>query len=232
MDDFSPVKAPRTFEVIGDQIRDQVRRGTLKPGDKLPPERALAEQFGASRNAVREALRSLEHAGLISLQKGAHGGAFITDGDPGAVAQSIQDLMHLGGLSLGDVTDARLLIESAIVAAAVARGTDADFDRLAANIDAVEALTRDRDLDAKAERNIQFHVLLAECTHNPVLILIMRTLMDVLRAVHRPVTAEDTDDIIRSRRRFLAHLRARDTEGATAEMSRHLTRLHDLFAVR
>ncbi len=231
MHDFSPVKAPRTFEVIGNQIRDQVRRGILKPGDKLPPERTLAEQFGSSRNTVREALRSLEHAGLISLQKGAHGGAFITDGDPGAVAQSIQDLMHLGGLSLADVTDARLLIENAVVVAAVTRGTDEDFDQLAANIDAAETLTRDRDIDAKAERNIQFHILLAECTHNPVLILIMRTLMDVLRAVHRPVTAEDTDDIIRSRRRFLAHLRARDTGGATAEMSRHLSRLHDLFEV-
>lgn len=232
MDDFSPVKALRTFEVIGDQIRDQLRSGALKPGDKLPPERTLAEQFGASRNAVREALRSLEHAGLISLHKGARGGAFITDGDPGAVSQSIQDLMHLGGLALADVTDARLLIESAVVAAAIARGTDADFDRLDANIDAVEALTRDRDLDAKAERNIEFHMLLAECTHNPVLILIMRTLMDVLRAVHRPVTAEDTDDIIRSRRRFLGHLRAGDTQAATAEMSNHLTRLHDLFAER
>lgn len=230
MDDFAPVRARRTFEVIGEQIRAQLRSGALRPGDKLPPERVLAGQFGTSRNAVREALRSLEHAGLIALRKGARGGAFITDGDPGAVAQSIRDLMHLGGLSLADVTDARLLIENAIVAAAAAHATEADFGRLDANIDAVEALTRHGDLDAKAELNIGFHVLVAECTHNPVLILIMRTLMDVLRAVHRPIPAKDTEDIIQSRRRFLAHLRARDADAATAEMSRHLARLHDLFA--
>ena len=59
MDDFAPARTRRTFEVIGDQIREQVRGGTLKPGDKLPPERTLAEQFGTSRNAVREALRAL-----------------------------------------------------------------------------------------------------------------------------------------------------------------------------
>ena len=119
MDDFAPARTRRTFEVIGDQIREQVRSGTLKPGDKLPPERTLAEQFGTSRNAVREALRALEHAGLINLQKGAHGGAFITDGDPEAVAQSIEDLLHLGGVELTDITDARLLIARAIVEAVV-----------------------------------------------------------------------------------------------------------------
>lgn len=230
MDDFARVRALRTFEVIGDQIRDQVRSGALKPGDKLPPERTLAEQFGASRNAVREALRSLEHAGLIELHKGAHGGAFITDGDPAMVAQSIQDLLHLGSMTLGDVTEARLLIESAIVEAAVAKATAADLDRLRANIDAVEARTRDGDLDAKAELNIQFHIQLAEATGNPVLILIMRTLMDVLRTVHRPIAVEDTADIIQSRRRFLKHMAARDADAAATEMSEHLTQLHGLFS--
>ena len=77
MDQFSPARTQRTFEVIGDQIREQVRSGALRSGDKLPAERALAEQFGTSRNAVREALRALEHAGLITLQKGAHGGALL-----------------------------------------------------------------------------------------------------------------------------------------------------------
>lgn len=230
MTDFAPVRAPRTFEIIADRIREQLRAGTLRPGDKLPPERTLADQFGTSRNAVREALRSLEHAGLISLHMGAHGGAFITDGDPVAVAQSMQDLMHLGGMSLADVTEARQIIESAIVVAAVERATEADLARLEANVDAVEALVRSGDLDAKAELNMAFHVQLAECTGNPVLILIMRTLMDVLRTVHRPVTVEDTADVIQSRRRFLRHLRDRDAEAATAEMSRHLIRLHELFA--
>ena len=230
MDDFAPARTRRTFEVIGDQICEQVRGGTLKPGDKLPPERTLAEQFGTSRNAVREALRALEHAGLITLQKGAHGGAFITDGDPEAVAQSIEDLLHLGGVELTDITDARLLIETAIVEAVVARATEADLNRLEENIDAVEKLTRDGDIDAKTDLNIGFHVLLGECTGNPVLILLMRILMDLLRQVHRPISAEDTAEVVASRRRFLARLRQRDAAGAADEMSQHLAHLHKLFA--
>ena len=230
MDDFAPARTRRTFEVIGDQIREQVRGGALKSGDKLPPERTLAEQFGTSRNAVREALRALEHAGLINLQKGAHGGAFITDGDPEAVAQSIEDLLHLGGVELTDITDARLLIETAIVEAVVARATEADLNRLEENIDAVEKLTRDGDMDAKTDLNIGFHVLLGECTGNPVLILLMRILMDLLRQVHRPISAEDTAEVVASRRRFLARLRQRDSAGAADEMSQHLAHLHKLFA--
>jgi GntR family transcriptional repressor for pyruvate dehydrogenase complex len=230
MDDFTPVRTERTFEIIANKVREQIRDGKLRTGDKLPPERELAQQFGTSRNAVREALRSLEHAGLISLHKGAHGGAFITDGDPSAVAQSMEDLMYLGGIELADVTESRLSIETAIVEIAAVKGTTADFDRLDQNIDQVEELTQARDMDAKADLNMEFHVLLAEATGNPVLVLMMRTLMDLLRSVHRPITAEDTVDIIKSRRRFMDLLRNREAAPAAAEMKDHLSRLHDLFS--
>lgn len=230
MDDFAPVWAARTFEIIADRIREQIRDGKIGSGDKLPPERTLARQFGTSRNAVREALRSLEHAGLISLHKGAHGGAFITDGDPRAISQTIEDLMHLGGASLADVTEARLSIETVIVELAAAHGTEDDFIALDRNVDRVEELTHARDMAAKADLNMEFHVLLAETTGNPVLVLLMKTLMDLLRSVHRPITAEDTADIIKSRRRFLSLLRSRDAFAAAAEMKDHLTLLHDLFS--
>jgi GntR family transcriptional repressor for pyruvate dehydrogenase complex len=230
MDDFAPVRTERTFEIIANKVRDQIRDGKLRTGDKLPPEREMAQQLGTSRNALREALRSLEHAGLISLHKGARGGAFITDGNPSAVAQSMEDLMHLGGINLANVTEARLSIETAIVEIAAAKGTTAAFDALDRNIDKVEELTQARDMDAKATLNMEFHVLLAEATGNPVLVLMMRTLMDLLRSVHRPITAEDTVDIIRSRRRFMMLLRSRQSTAAAAEMKDHLSRLHDLFS--
>ena len=230
MDDFAPVRAERTFEIIANKVRDQIRDGKLRTGDKLPPEREMAQQLGTSRNALREALRSLEHAGLISLHKGARGGAFITDGNPSAVAQSMEDLMHLGGINLANVTEARLAIETAIVEIAAAKGTTAAFEALDRNIDKVEELTQARDMDAKDALNMEFHVLLAEATGNPVLVLMMRTLMDLLRSVHRPITAEDTVDIIRSRRRFMRLLRDRQAAAAAAEMKDHLSRLHDLFS--
>ncbi|HEY9279792.1 MAG TPA: winged helix-turn-helix domain-containing protein, partial [Eoetvoesiella sp.] len=73
---FAPIKAKRAFEQVCEQIRREVAAGTLRPGDRLPPERELAEQLGVSRTAIREALRSLENAGLVQCQQGMGGGAF------------------------------------------------------------------------------------------------------------------------------------------------------------
>src|SRR5258707_3222475 len=73
--EFSRIRNLRAFEEIADQIRKELSDRRLRAGDRLPPERLLAEQFGVSRNTLREALRSLENAGLLRLQKGATGGA-------------------------------------------------------------------------------------------------------------------------------------------------------------
>src|SRR6476619_4824745 len=67
---FEPIRTRRAFEEICDRIRAQIAAGKLRPGDKLPPERELALQLGVGRNALREALRSLEIAGIVRLQKG------------------------------------------------------------------------------------------------------------------------------------------------------------------
>ena len=179
---------------------------------------------------MREPLRLLEHAGLISLHKGAHGAAFITVGDPSAVARSMKDPMYLGGMGLTDVTESRLSIKTANVGIAATKGSEKDFDRLDQNIDQVEQLTQARDMYAKANLNMEFHVLLAEATGNSILVLIIRTLMDLLEAVRRPITAEDTVDIIKSRRRFMQLLRNRKAVAASTEMKDHRSRLHDLFS--
>ena len=93
-----------------------------------------------------------------------------------------------------------------------------------------ECILGQQRANAKAKQSPPLGVLIMESTGNPVLVLMMRTLMDLLRAVHRPITAEDTVDIIKSRRRFMQLLRNREVAPATAEMKDHLSRLHELFS--
>ena len=81
---FRPIRTRRAFEEICQRIREQLALGVLKPGDKLPPERDLAQQLGVSRNVLREALRSLEMAGVLRLQKGVKGGALFSKATPAA----------------------------------------------------------------------------------------------------------------------------------------------------
>src|SRR5882672_6430946 len=93
---YSPVQTKRAFEEVALQIREQLSKGALKPGDRLPSERELAEQFGLSRNTVREALRSLEMSGILEFRKGATGGAFVREAHSEAVISGFSDLFRMG----------------------------------------------------------------------------------------------------------------------------------------
>src|SRR5271155_904676 len=108
--EFSRIRNLRAFEEIADQIRKELSDRRLRAGDRLPPERALAEQFGVSRNTLREALRSLENAGLLRLQKGAAGGAFVSDGGGSAVINGLHDMFRLGAIQPEQLTEARVAI--------------------------------------------------------------------------------------------------------------------------
>lgn len=223
--DFGPIKPKRIFEEICERIRNELSVGNLRPGDKLPPERELAERFGVSRTAVREAFRSLERSGLIGLQKGAKGGAFILAGNP-TIQQSLEDMVSVGQISLAELTEARVLIQDSIVRLACQRATDADFAALEADIDHTEELTRQGRLRERLDYSINFHKLLARTTKNQVMIVTIDALTYILRIIINKLGPHPRLDLVEARRRFLRHLRARDAEAAVAEMTDHLTKLH------
>src|SRR5713226_9898171 len=97
---FDSIKTRRLSDEIVRQIKEAMFTGKLRAGDKLPTERELAERFETSRASVREALRSLEHEGLIRIKKGAVGGIFIADVDHRPVAKSFQTLLRLRKVSI------------------------------------------------------------------------------------------------------------------------------------
>jgi GntR family transcriptional repressor for pyruvate dehydrogenase complex len=137
--EFRRIHTPRAFEEIADQIRSELADRRLRAGDRLPPERVLAEQFGVSRNTLREALRSLENAGMLRLQKGATGGAFVRESTGDAIITGLRDMFHLGAIAPEHLTEARVLIESIAVRAACERATADDIDALKANVAAAES---------------------------------------------------------------------------------------------
>src|SRR6202022_3729294 len=94
------VKTSRLFEQIVQQVEDSILKGQLKPGDQLPAERDLAQRFGVSRTAVREAVKALREKGLVEAYSGR--GTFITDGTSQVIRQSL-DLMTRIGQQEGSV---------------------------------------------------------------------------------------------------------------------------------
>lgn len=226
---FQAIRSTRAFEEIASQIRKELAEGRLKVGSRLPSERALAEQFGVSRNTLREALRSLEHAGLIQLQKGASGGAFISERSGEAIVTGLFDLYHIGTIQPAQVTEARIWLESIIVREACTRATAEDLAALEKNIEEAEAASARGDFPARAAKHIDFHRLLARMTDNPIMIIVMDGVLDVLHHFVRTIGDYQNAFVLPSRRRFMKHMEEGNVEGAVAEMESSLKRLQRAY---
>ena len=229
---FQPIKTLRAFEEICGTIRAQIADGRLRPGDKLPAERELAQQLGVGRNALREALRSLEIAGIVRLQKGAKGGAFIRAGDGERMDQVVSDMLSLGSITVADLTESRVHILDLVVRLACERASRADLETLDANIARTEEMTSaGRYLD-RVECSREFYRVLVAAAHNQVLTMIVRSITEILmQFVYARVAAggKPQPRLVEKRREFVAALRARDSEKATRLMRAHLVSVHRLL---
>ena len=232
MPNFKPVRSTRAFEEIAAQIRRELAQGRLKIGNRLPSERALSEQFGVSRNTVREALRSLEHAGLLRLQKGATGGAFITEATGDVITAGLMDMYHVGTIQPAQLTEARIWLESVVVREACARAKPADIAQLRENIRQAEDAVAKDDFLRRTDVNIEFHRILARMTGNPVIVIIMDGLLTVLRHYVMSIGDHGNRFVLPSRQRFVKLLEERDVEGAVAEMESSLKRLQRTYLSR
>lgn len=229
----APVAPQRIFQEVADQLRRIISEGKLKPGDKLPPERELAQLYGVSRNTMREALRALELSGLIELKLGATGGAFVLEGSSNAVVNGMRDLYFLGAITPDALTEARVAVSASIIRVAVPRITDAEVDALAANVSAAESAHKAGNFAERTRHHQAFHVLLAKATHNPILVATMEGVMEVTRQFVKAIGPQDwPTHTLASRKRLLRHLRARDTEAAVKEMTAALRKLHQGYLVK
>ena len=225
MREFRPVATRRAFEEIASQIRGRLARRALRAGDRLPPERELAEQFHVSRNTLREALRSLEIAGLLELKKGATGGAFIKEGGGDAAVAGLADLYHLGAIKPEHLTEARIVIGTEVARLACLRRTPADLAALRRNVEEAEAATAEGDVARRAAVNYEFHRLLARAAQNPVLIILTDALMEMTRHFVERIGYMPNRDVMPRRRGLLECLERRDGGAAAKEMAAMLKRL-------
>lgn len=220
---FQEIKTRRVFEEICEQIRIRLGSGALRPGDKLPAERDLAVEFKVSRPAVREALRTLEISGVVSLHKGVKGGAFIREGNPAMLTQSLQDLMFLGSVSLRSLAEARELINGVVIKLACERATEEDFKVIEENIDFIESSD---DIVHRADAGVMFFRIIARATRNEVLVMLVDSLSDIIRVVVDRTGRVARPELVAVRRRILEAMRARDADVATKGMNEYLGVVH------
>lgn len=185
---LKPLYDKRAFEEISDQIRNLIYMKKLKPGDKLPSERELAEKFKIGRTAVREGLRILEQSGLIRVKQGREGGSFINNVNMSIVSDSLYDVIIRADISIDNLIEVRIGIEKLIIGIALPRITENDLTLLKKHINDASAIMEESTQHGKpfnfnlwAESNIQFHLVIARATQNPLYEMILESLMQVNR---------------------------------------------------
>jgi DNA-binding FadR family transcriptional regulator len=222
---FAPIRTKRVFEEICEQVRREMAAGSLRPGDKLPPERELALKLGVSRAAVREALRSLEIAGVVGLHKGAKGGAFILKGDPDLVTRSIRDMFHLGRISLDNLTEARTLVMQIAMQLASERIRPTTVAALERNVDRLTLLPVSGKASERVAISAEFYRLISQATDNTVLQVIIEALTDIVLQQVEESNIEFFPNLIAHRRRLVEYIATRQVDEAKREMTEHLQRL-------
>lgn len=217
----SSSRAPRVYESIVEELERAIYDGRLRQGDKLPPERQLVRQFSASRVAVREALRTLEHRGLVVVRQGSTGGYFVREADATPLFRDLHTLLRLGRVSVQQLLEARALLEPSLAELAARRATDADLKALAQCLEQRAGAPPDRARALDAE----FHRLLADTAGNPVHAVVTHVLMHLEREVVAPrfePAGTESAEIASDHVRILDALAARNPAEARSRMEAHI----------
>jgi len=175
---YLPIQPERLYEQIVSQIEKRIVAGELKAGDQLPSENELAKQFAVSRTAVREAIKALREKRLVAIRPGR--GTFITNGMPDAMRHSLGLLVKYGSLNgSSNLVEVREILEPEIAGLAATRISE---EYISAMREAVEVMDTALDnVDIFVEADLDFHLALAEGTQNPIIPLLLDSIIDLLR---------------------------------------------------
>ena len=220
--DLKPVKCVSTAQSIANQILDMIREGRLQPGDQIPPERSLTETLAVGRSSVREALQILSTLNVIYVAPGS--GAFVKEPSASDVFRADLIGVLIGNSMAREMLEARELIEPSAARLACARGSAEDFARIERSLAGHQnALDTGEPINAHAA---EFHVLVAQASHNRVLVSFMESILELLMQRGRKVSRIPNYALqeLEEHRQILDILRRRDGDTAYAVMRQHIIR--------
>ncbi|WP_032368322.1 FadR/GntR family transcriptional regulator [Rhodococcoides fascians] len=226
----SIVRVPKAGELVAAQLRRQIVTGELKPGDPLPGETALMERYGVSRPTMREAFRILESESVITVLRGAHGGARVLAPDESVAARHLGLLLQYSGVPLTDVYQARTEIEVAAVRI-LAGAQPAAIDKIEALVLQGGDMLDDAIAFAKLDTDLhQTIVDLAGIQTLSILAGMVLRIMDAHNALFMSMHGEEherqADQLaFRAYKRLIKLLRAGDADGAATHWSKHLKKV-------
>jgi GntR family transcriptional regulator, transcriptional repressor for pyruvate dehydrogenase complex len=223
---YKVIQNARLYEQIVQQIEESIQRGDLKVGSQLPAERELAQSFGVSRTAVREAVKALREKGLVEAYAGR--GTFITNNSSNGIRQSLDRMVKSGQAEgFGFLVEVREILEPEIASLAAARAQDADLTMMREAVREMDAAKLDPD--AYIEADLDFHLALAEAAANPLILSLIDSIVAILREQRMGIFSVHggAERGQYHHKRILEAIENRDSGGAREAMKAHLRQIGD-----
>jgi GntR family transcriptional regulator, transcriptional repressor for pyruvate dehydrogenase complex len=224
------------YRQVAEQLRALVLRGDLGAGERLPNETELSAMFGVSRSTVREALRVLSSQNLITTSRGVGGGSFVARPAPEHISDYLETSLGLlsgsedaDAISLGELLEARELLEVPAARLAAKRRTDGQLDLLRACLEAERQVVEAEEPEYEEHRH--FHQLVIDAASNGLVSIVTRPVFNVVQRRFRREAAPKRfwTDVVEAHERILERIEEGDEEGAAVEMFSHLERLRATY---
>jgi GntR family transcriptional regulator, transcriptional repressor for pyruvate dehydrogenase complex len=223
--DFETVRRNKVYEDVARQIERLILK-KLRPGDKLPSERELAETLAVSRSSIRDAIRSLELAGMVEPRQGA--GTIVRELTPNALVNPLANALKRREVLMGELLDFRKILEPPLAARAATHASDDEISEMQDILDRQERQLRQNQ--GTINEDSEFHYAVAMASGNSVVLKVLDIIMDLLRDTReRSLQVEGRPQkSLAGHRRILTAIKRHDAEAAKAAMRRHIEDVEEI----
>ena len=226
MPSFKSLKKPLLSKEVERQIKLSIVNGTYNPGEKIPSERELVDQFQVSRVTVREALRGLQQSGLVQIRRGREAGAYVCEPAPTTITENFQNLINMGKINFAHLMEIRLYLEPDVARNAALHRTSEDVDRIVSLLNRAE---RYLHISRKRARltNVRVHYEVAKILDNTLITFLCESITQIYSAILIEMTSTRLDKkgiskLISEHRTILDAIVERKPEAAFERTRKHL----------
>ncbi len=226
LENLNKIKVENPVDLIISQIRELIISGTIKPGEKLPPERKLAEHLGVSRGQIREAINKLQFYGIVKVQP--QSGTIVNGIGIVALEGLITDILKIEQVDFKSLIDTRILLEKEAARLAAINRTKDDLVQLSNALDLYEKKLHENSV--AIEEDLLFHIKIAEASKNTVLKSLMLIITpDIVKNFIQFKVCDKGDNIktIEEHRKILEMISNQEPDGAISAMEQHLSEIKE-----
>ncbi|MFC7063747.1 FadR/GntR family transcriptional regulator [Halobacillus seohaensis] len=230
--EYQPVRSKKIYEQVADVLLDSLKKGELKPGDKLDSVEHLAKSFNVGRSAIREALSALRAMGILEMYQGE--GTYVKAFDATRFSLPVSVAFLMTRNDLKDLLEVRHILEVGAAESAAHHYTKDDLKPMEDALVAMEEAKGHGELGEQAD--LDFHVALVQATHNQMLTQLMKSVADIMVQAMRETrkllhTEEGAERLLKEHRKIFEAVSDRDETRARQAMYEHLANVEQLLAV-